>query len=1359
MAAKRFLTDIEIEQGCDLYLKGIQNAVSDPDMFVVADPTTKKAQYRTGAQLLADVLPTATRGQMLFKGASAWEAFSGMFWDDVNTALLVGYTTNPATYKLAINGTSYLNGTIIIQGSVEPTGSVIIPGFTTATSVLSFRADIPDGTNVGIRAKAIATVNRDGIEILGHNGIDFTVDNGTLLAMRIAGSEAGINKGFIGIPTVSPVIRLDLGSGYGLASGWSAEPTTGLAYGMFQHYGIGLGFYSAAYGDNQGISWFVKASSEAAPNEGMRLTSKSWLAVGNPVPVTNLSVDGGASSTGVSIGSDLNYSHIITFNTPEHGTQLVQDATTADFHIDGAWSSTWHNMLHFDNGTGNVSINGAGGYSEKLRVIGANNNWTVRIVGSTTDDVSYGLMVQAGSGVNDGSFAVKDHSDTNTFFYVRGDGFIGANTLTPTQRFEIANGGLSIIGNIDTPPNPYTGSLIDYYQGMRFRAYSASTTERAGFSFTGFESDGGNGVTYVTILPSGNFGLNTVTPYAKFQLVDGDFLIDLNHKIYLAGPNGTAPDTNWSFGTDASYNIAVIGAASTEDRQFIIYGGLNANVKRFGVNLKNDGFTSIGNITAEAKLDVDGAGIFRGVSNGAAVLTLGTTGSINAVINSGDEMFFNIDSNNDQTGAAFYFGHNAATSSATLLMKIKDNGQVVIPVATGTSPFDITSETVNTHLNADLLDGSHASAFQVALTNPVTGTGTAGSFTKFTGTSTIGSSTYLSEGTNIIDVGNASFSWGYDGRGILLSRAGLGPRSSLVSRDAGATQWVDVGNSADWAGVTIAASGGKVGFGIPVPITAFHFNTPTGTSPYIYYTLNEVAKAYIGVTAINGSLLNEALIGDVVIRAQQKILLGTYISGDGDAYAALTITNDKKIGVRISNPAEVLHLNGGNIKISTNEINDASTWNHSIYWTDDADRMAGKINIRRRGWGGADHSMDFILGDDTSFDTMVSIMNTGNVSIGYSTTDPTYKLQVNGTGYFAGAFELASTLRINGVTYTFPNTGGNNGDVLVNNGSNSLVWAAQTGSTTGGITSLGGQTGGTQTFSRTNDTNVTLVITSSLENHGFALGWTGTLADARIASAATWNAKVSFPGFGTSHSTAAYGDHTHSYDNYQGWYIHRAGGSEIVNSLTGMKFVASSPLSIAWSGGGTYADPWQMSFSISTTTFAMLAGATFTGAVECPSIKITTGAAVGRVLTSDSVGAATWAANSCVVYTEKVTFDYTALVNKSAIRLITVPAGKIPIIHSIVGVLDYNSGASFAASGGYFLVWTNGGSGNLFTSNTYFYTGTVDCAQPFVPVVPYQSDKSLKDAGDIYVMPSVNFTAGSANNYVHIYVTYSYATL
>jgi hypothetical protein len=57
----------------------------------------------------------------------------------------------------------------------------------------------------------------------------------------------------------------------------------------------------------------------------------------------------------------------------------------------------------------------------------------------------------------------------------------------------------------------------------------------------------------------------------------------------------------------------------------------------------------------------------------------------------------------------------------------------------------------------------------------------------------------------------------------------------------------------------------------------------------------------------------------------------------------------------------------------------------------------------------------------------------------------------------------------------------------------------------GGITSLNSQTGSTQTFSKTNDTNVTLTITSTGDDHNFALGWSGALAKGRQHANTVYN--------------------------------------------------------------------------------------------------------------------------------------------------------------------------------------------------------------------------------------------------------------
>jgi hypothetical protein len=74
-------------------------------------------------------------------------------------------------------------------------------------------------------------------------------------------------------------------------------------------------------------------------------------------------------------------------------------------------------------------------------------------------------------------------------------------------------------------------------------------------------------------------------------------------------------------------------------------------------------------------------------------------------------------------------------------------GQIQSFVATGTAPFTVASTTSVSNLNADFLDGYHASYFQPLLINPITGTGTANYIPKFTGTGTIGNSQIFDNGT------------------------------------------------------------------------------------------------------------------------------------------------------------------------------------------------------------------------------------------------------------------------------------------------------------------------------------------------------------------------------------------------------------------------------------------------------------------------------------------------------------------------------------------------------------------------------------------------------------------------------------
>ena len=113
-----------------------------------------------------------------------------------NGNVLIGTTTD-AGYKLAVSGTGYYSGQLTVDGFTNNSG-------------ISFR-DGSDPTNVGIRAKAVGTANRDGLELLGANGIDFTVNNGANVAMRIVGIT-GSGMGNVGIGTTAPITKLSIGA-------------------------------------------------------------------------------------------------------------------------------------------------------------------------------------------------------------------------------------------------------------------------------------------------------------------------------------------------------------------------------------------------------------------------------------------------------------------------------------------------------------------------------------------------------------------------------------------------------------------------------------------------------------------------------------------------------------------------------------------------------------------------------------------------------------------------------------------------------------------------------------------------------------------------------------------------------------------------------------------------------------------------------------------------------------------------------------------------------------------------------------------------------------------------------------------
>lgn len=104
-----------------LTINSISDAGSDVDKFLTS--SSGVVTYRTGTEVLADLdlvvgvnlLPSGTEGQMLYNNAGTWTVCGGLLWEDANYAILIGYSTNPGTYRFAVNGDGLFSGSLTIS--------------------------------------------------------------------------------------------------------------------------------------------------------------------------------------------------------------------------------------------------------------------------------------------------------------------------------------------------------------------------------------------------------------------------------------------------------------------------------------------------------------------------------------------------------------------------------------------------------------------------------------------------------------------------------------------------------------------------------------------------------------------------------------------------------------------------------------------------------------------------------------------------------------------------------------------------------------------------------------------------------------------------------------------------------------------------------------------------------------------------------------------------------------------------------------------------------------------------------------------------------------------------------------------
>ena len=354
-----------------------------------------------------------------------------------------------------------------------------------------------------------------------------------------------------------------------------------------------------------------------------------------------------------------------------------------------------------------------------------------RVNGTSTNNAFIGF---ASAGTNkwsignvqsDHRFRIYSEANTSELVSVLQTGQFGIGIANPTTKLHIDGGSTALIANLDADVSvaksisfrsdnsnrinlEVSGTESGSNAGANFflRAYSDAgallntplTITRSTGAATFISSItatsailNGTGVSPILLtLTSGNPNCDiTLQSSASTNIVrlrngSDDFQVFTNNVQRL-----TISSAGISTFTSGSTSPSLIAIGSNNGNGLIQISGsanyqIGAGTDYGGMNFKVGGTDKLiiansGAATFSSSITAGGFGSFTAASNGSPVLTLGTAGAINAVINTADEMFFNIDSNNDQTAACFVFGTNrTGTTGGTELVRIKDNGNVGI---------------------------------------------------------------------------------------------------------------------------------------------------------------------------------------------------------------------------------------------------------------------------------------------------------------------------------------------------------------------------------------------------------------------------------------------------------------------------------------------------------------------------------------------------------------------------------------------------------------------------------------------------------------------------------------------------------
>jgi len=517
-------------------------------------------------------------------------------------------------------------------------------------------------------------------------------------------------------------------------------------------------------------------TSNAAAGTFTTLTSTGITTLGN----NTATVEVNSSDWDISTAGNMTGIGAVTMDGLLTGT-LGATITGAAVNLNA--SSNFATNINTGTSTGAVTIGNATGAMAL-----ALNSGTGDIILTSTDQIKLNSSKAAG-GTTTEALSLKSTVDLGAadevlqigdsaldMLTILGNGNVGIGTTNPNEKLE-ASGASAAIRLTDT----------DTAGVGRFRFYENTTNigdfqfvgsahgsvaERNWMEFVNRTATGGvsfwtNGTQQMSINSSGNVGIGITNPTYDLDLT-GDFNIT-SGGIRADGTFGTSGQvlsstgtgvewTDMTGGTGTQYwqwnggvlsptdlNDSVnLGATATNSATVHLAGksGDNSfiNTGNFGVGLTNPG----SKLTVVGTASVSGGQInLNASSNYATNINTGTSNG--AVTIGGNSNTVAVNSN------SWDISTTGAVSGVTT---ISMSGQLTNTLATGTSPFAVTSTTVNTNLNADYLDGQHG-AYYAPLANI---TGNVNRLAKFTGTNSVGDASINDLNTGVVmTIGSTGF--------------------------------------------------------------------------------------------------------------------------------------------------------------------------------------------------------------------------------------------------------------------------------------------------------------------------------------------------------------------------------------------------------------------------------------------------------------------------------------------------------------------------------------------------------------------------------------------------------------------------